>query len=130
MSIDIICIFLYIPITEIFLLPLKCENGNIETISDTQKCGADLYYLYVIIGIIGALLLFFLALFFLNFYFYPFYESNLLNTSNDLFLLITKLVFILRFIYIKNEYLSITILLLFTFICVVKESFERTYNNV
>ena len=53
--INIISIFLYIPITELFLLPLKCKNGKIIIISDSQECGAGFYYLYVVIGIIGAI---------------------------------------------------------------------------
>ena len=130
--INIISIFLYIPITELFLLPLKCENGKIIIISDSQECGAGFYYLYVVIGIIGAILLFLLVLFFLNFYFYPFYESNLnrkLTTSNDIFLHIIKLILILRYIYIKNEYFSIAFLLICSLFLVIKEFYESTYNN-
>ena len=63
-SINIISIFLYLPITELFLLPLKCKDGKIIIISDSHQCGEGFYYLYVTIGIIGAFLLFFLVLFF------------------------------------------------------------------
>jgi hypothetical protein len=126
-------IFLYIPITELFLIPLKCENGKIVIfIHDSQKCGEGFYYLDVAIGIIGAILLFFLVLFFLNFYFYPFYESNFnrkLTTSNDIFLHIMKLILILSYIYIKDEYFSITFLLICSLFLVVKEFYESTYNN-
>ena len=132
-SINIMSIFLYIPITELFLIPLKCENGKIVIfIHDSQKCGEGFYYLDVAIGIIGAILLFFLVLFFLNFYFYPFYESNFnrkLTTSNDIFLHIMKLILILRYIYIKDEYFSITFLLICSLFLVVKEFYESTYNN-
>jgi len=128
--INIISIFLYIPITELFLLPLKCKNGKIIIISDSQECGAGFYYLYVVIGIIGAILLFFLVLFFLCFYFFPFYEGNLnrkLNTSNDIFLHIIKLTFILRLIFITDEYFSIVFLLIFSLFVVIKEFYESTY---
>ena len=130
--INILTIFLYTPITELFLLPLKCKDGNIIIISDSQKCGEGFYYLYVVIGIIGALLLFLLVLFFLNFYFYPFYESNLnrkLNTTNDIFLHLIKLIFILRFIYINEQYLSIVILLICSLFILIKEFYESTYCN-
>ena len=131
-AINLLSIFLYIPITELFLLPLKCKDGSIAIISNSQKCSSGFYYLYVVIGIIGALLLFLLVLFFLNFYFYPFYESNLnrkLNTSNDIFLHLIKLIFILRLLYITNEYLSIAILLLCSLFVVIKEFYENTYSN-
>ena len=130
--INILTIFLYTPITELFLLPLKCKDGNIIIISDSQKCGEGFYYLYVVIGIIGAVLLFLLVLFFLNFYFYPFYESNLnrkLNTTNDIFLHLIKLIFILRFIYINDQYLSIVILLICSLFILIKEFYESTYCN-
>ena len=131
-AINVISIFLYIPITELFLLPLKCKDGKIIIISDSTECGVGFYYLYVVIGIIGALLLFFLVLFLLSFYFYPFYESNLnrkLTTSNDIFLHIIKLIFILRYIYIKDEYFSIVILLICSLFIVIKEFYESTYFN-
>ena len=132
MAINITSIFLYIPITELFLLPLKCKDGKIIIISNSIECGSGFYYLYVVIGIIGALLLFLLILFILNFYFYPFYESNLnrkLNTSNDIFLHISKLLFILRYIYIKDEFFSIVILLVCSLFLVIKEFYESTYCN-
>ena len=130
--INIMSIFLYTPITELFLLPLKCENGKIIIIADSQECGSKFYYLYVVIGIIGALLLFLLILFFLIFYFYPFYESNLnrkLNPTNDIFLHIIKLIYILRLIYVKDEYFSIVILLICSLFIIIKEFYDNTYCN-
>ncbi len=129
---NILSIFLYIPLTELFLLPLHCKDGNIAVLSESIQCGKDLYYLYVVLGIIGALLTFFSAFFFLNFYFYPFYEHNnnrKLITSNDIILHIVKLIFVIKYIFIKNEYLSITILLICTLFCTIKEIDERTYSN-
>ena len=130
-AMNIISIFLYIPITELFLLPLKCKDGKIEITVDTSNCGSGFYYIYIVIGIIGAILLFFLILFFLNFYFFPFYDSNSnrkLTTSNDIFLHIFKLIYILRYIFIKDEYFSIAILLICSMFCVIQEFFEKTYN--
>ena len=133
-SINVGSVFLYIPITELFLLPIKCKDGKIELILDSnqQQCGEGFYYLYVTLGIIGAVLLFILILFFLNFYFYPFYESNLnrkMNTSNDIALHFVKVIFILKNIFITDEYLSIAILLICSFFMVIKEYFEDTYCN-
>ena len=129
---NIIAIFLYIPITELFLFPLNCKDGKIAIISNPIECGKDLYYLYVILGILGALLTFFSVFFFLNFYFYPFYEHNnnrKLITSNDIILHFVKLDFVLKYIFIKNEYLSIAILLICSLFCNIKEIDERTYSN-
>ena len=61
---NILSIFLYIPMTELFLFPLNCKNGKIAVISDSIECGKDLYYLYVVLGIIGAVLIFFIIFFF------------------------------------------------------------------
>ena len=127
-------IFLYIPVTELFLLPIKCKDGKIEIIldSDKQNCGEGFYFLYVILGVVGAVLLFILILFFLNFYFYPFYESNLnrkLNTSNDILIHFIKLFFILKNIFITDEYLSVVILLVCSFFMMIKEFYEDTYCN-
>ena len=129
---NLMAIFLYIPITELFLFPLNCKDGKIAVISESVECGKDLYYLYVILGIIGAILTFALITFFLNFYFYPFYEYNnnrKLITSNDLILHISKLIFIIKYTFVTNEYLSIAILLIFSLFCVIKEIDERTYSN-
>ena len=129
---NILAIFLYIPMTELFLFPLNCKDGKIAIIKDSIECGKDLYYLYVILGIIGAVLTFFSVFFFLNFYFYPFYEHNnnrKLITSNDIILHLVKLIFVLKFIFVKNEYLSIGILLICSLFCTIKELDERTYSN-
>lgn len=129
---NLLAIFLYIPITELFLFPLNCKNGKIAVISDSIECGKDLYYLYVVLGIIGAVLIFFIIFFFLNFYFYPFYEYNnnrKLNTTNDIIFHLIKLIFVLKYIFVKNEYLSIAILLLCILYCIVKELDNRTYND-
>ena len=129
---NLLSIFLYIPITELFLFPLNCKNGKIAVISNDIECGKDLYYLYVVLGIIGALLTFISVFFFLNFYFYPFYDSNnnrKLITSNDLILHVVKLIFVLKYILIKNEYFSIAILLICSLFCVIVEIEDRTYSN-
>ena len=68
---NILAIFLYIPMTELFLFPLNCKDGKIAIIKDSIECGKDLYYLYVILGIIGAVLTFF-SVFFFEFLFLSF----------------------------------------------------------
>ena len=67
-----LCIFLYIPINELILLPLKCKNGYIDIVNNNVKCYENLYYLYFVLGIIGSILLLICGLYLLNFYFFPF----------------------------------------------------------
>ena len=84
-----------------------------------------------ILGIISSLV-FLINLIFLNFfYFYPFQIIKVtvkLNSSNDIFLLLIKFVFILRLIFIKNEYISLLILLLLFLFLELKETKNPVYN--
>ena len=46
-------IFFYIPITELLLLPLKCNSeGKVDIVENGIKCWESLHYLYSILGII------------------------------------------------------------------------------
>ena len=45
-------IFLMIPIAELILLPLKCENGHIAIIKDGIECWNGLHYLYIVLSCI------------------------------------------------------------------------------
>ena len=56
--IDLMVIILYIPITELFLIPLKCINGNVYGVINGEKCWQNMHYLKVIFWIIGSILLF------------------------------------------------------------------------
>ena len=52
-------IFFYIPITELVLLPLKCNSENkVDIVKDGIKCWESLHYLYSILGIISSVLFF------------------------------------------------------------------------
>jgi len=127
-----LCIFLYIPINELILLPLKCKNGYIDIVNNNVKCYENLYYLYFVLGIIGSILLLICGLYLLNFYFFPFqYNSSSLRISstNDIILLISKFIFIYRYMLIKNNYISIIILLLFNLFLLANEFNHSTYNN-
>jgi len=127
-----LCICFYVPITELILLPLKCKDGNIDIVKNGVKCYEDLYYLYFILGIISSILLLICGLYLLYFYFFPIqYNSNSLRISstNDIILLISKFIFIYRFILIKNHYISILIILLLTLFLLINEYNNSTYNN-
>ena len=104
-------IFFYIPFIEIYLSPLFCYSNSKNCIFNSE-----INILFAILGIICCSL-FTIILIVLNyFYFYPFQtikSTVKINSSIDIILIIIKLLYILRYIFIINEYLSIVILLLF-----------------
>ena len=127
-----LAIFLYIPITELILLPLKCKDGKIDIVQNGATCYENLHYLYLVLGIIGSVLLLICNFFLLSFYFSPFqyYSTTLRVTSiNDLINLVSKFIFIYRYIKIKNQYISILILLLFNLFVLINEFYNHSYNN-
>ena len=104
-SISPLTIFFYIPMSELFLIPLKCGENKIFQNTDLIKCWNGLHFIFIILGILAATFLF-ICLFFLNlYYFYPFQmglSTIKLNSSIDLFLLEIKLFYILKYIFIKS----------------------------
>ena len=130
--IDIIGIIFYIPITEIILLPIKCINGKVDGFDDGERCWKNFHYFNSTLGIIGAFLLFIWCNFTIKFSFYPFQNSMStlrIYSNNDILIIIFKLILVLQYLLISNEYISLGILLLCSismFICCYNES---TYNN-
>ena len=130
--IDIISIIFFIPITEIILMPIKCEEGIIKGIKNSEKCWEDMHYLYFVLGIMGAIFLFIWCIFMLFFSFYPFQkiQSTIrIKSDNDIFIIIIKLFLILQNIFISNQYLSITILFILSIIITITCYYNPTYNN-
>jgi len=128
-SIAPLTIFLFIPITELFLIPINCNNNII--FKNTIKCWDSLHLLYLVLGIIFALCFCILILFMNFYYFYPFQYTQStvrLNSSTDSFLILLKLFYILKYLLIKNEYISIAILLISSILLVYKEFKEKSYN--
>ena len=127
-------IFFFIPVTEIILLPIKCtDEGKIDIIKGGITCWEGIHYLYSILGIIASIIFLISLYLLISLYFYPFIynESSIrINTDNDTFFLIIKYIFVLRFIIIKNEYLSIVLLLLFSLYNIIEEFNEATFNNI
>ena len=80
-------IALYLPITELLLLPLKCNSENkVDIVSNSIECWNNVHYLYSIFGIICSLLFFLFILFLTYFFFYPFnyHESSIrIQSIND-----------------------------------------------
>ena len=130
--IDVISVLLYIPLTEIMLLLIKCDNGKVQEFKDGEKCWEKTYYLNFTISMIGIVLLFLWSNFMLNFSFYPFANSKStirIYSFNDIIILFLKLFLILQNLVIKNEYLSIAILFIISLIMFFCCYSHSTYNN-
>ena len=130
--IDILTIILYIPITEIILMPIKCINLPDNDIFKSKICMDNTIYLNMILGIIGAILLFIWCIFMINFSFYPFQKIKStirINSNNDIIIIIMKLIIILQYLFITNEYISLAILLFASLIMFVNCFYEPTYNR-
>ena len=126
-------IFFYIPITELVLLPLKCNSDNkVDLVKEGIKCWDNMHYLYSILGIISSILFLLCILFLINFFFYPFNynDSSIpIHSTNNVTVLIVKYIFVLRFVIVKNEYLSISILFIFSLYMIIQEFDNNTFNN-
>ena len=129
----ILSIFFFIPITEIVLLPLKCNSENkVDIVKEGIQCWDDLHYLYSILGIISSFLFFICNFFLIYFFFYPFnfHDSSIrIQSTNDNIFLLIKYIFCWKFILVKSEYLSITILFIFSLYTMIKEFSEYSFNN-
>ena len=130
--INIISIALYIPIIELFLSPIKCDNGKSDGPLSQEKCWKAMHYLKFILGIIGTILSLTWCIFLTNFHFYPFQKLNSttrIDSSNDLKIIIIKQILVLQNLLVKNDYLSLFFLLLsslYIFFCSYK---KPTFNN-
>ena len=110
-------VFFHIPITELFFLFYKCENNKIFINGDTMKCWSSIHYIYVVLGTIGAVLFLVFLLIFNNFCFYPFPMHGTtikLNSYIDVLILLSKFIFEINYIFIKNEYVSLAIFIIIT----------------
>ena len=92
--------------TELFLLPLRCDDDNNKLFiePDAFQCWKGVHLLYVTLGVLGAVSLFINLVFMNLFCFYPFQikSSTLkLNASFDISFLIVKLIYELKIIFIK-----------------------------
>ena len=124
-------IFFFIPINELLLIIFRCDNNIINITNHVMKCWTKIHLLYLVLSIIGVLL-FLISIIFLNFfYFYPFQSETStikLNSTIDVILLLIKIIYVLRLIFINNENLSIVILLLLSIFLLMSEFRNPTYN--
>ena len=125
--------FLFIPISELILLPLKCDTHNkVFLIKNAIECYKDLHFLYLILGIIFACVFYMLCFVLSVFYFDAFNNKKnaiKISTSGDITLLIFKIIVIIRGLCIRNEHISLSILLLCSLFNVVKRLGKNTYSN-
>ena len=131
--IPILTIFLYMPINELLLIVFKCSDNKIKFKNSAYeiKCWGGIHILYSVLSVISILLNLACTIFLNFFFFYPFHRDNStikLDSSIDIFLLIIKFIYVLRLNFIKNEYLSITILLVLSIFLCFKSFKNPTYN--
>ena len=121
-------IFLFLPITELFLVPFKCDNNMM--FNEEVHCWKNVHFVYVIFGIIGEIT-FLSYIYLLNyFYFYPFplgKSTIKLDPNADLLLIIIKLVYEIQYLFIKNQDICICILLILSLYLVYYNLKKRTY---
>ena len=125
-------LFLIIPISEIILLPLKCENKRMAVVKNPIKCWDGLHYLYAFLSVISTFAFYGLIVISTIFYFNPFNSKKTttkISTSSDSFLYITKIFLVLKYIFIKDEYISIVIMLVLSLFNLKKGFDEPTFNN-
>ena len=128
-------IILVIPFMELFLISFKCkeEINYIRVINWGQyKCWSCTHIIHIILGVIGIIVLL-LYLYVLNYYyFYPFFvdvSTTRLNSTVDERLIIIKFIYIIQYVFIKNEYISIAILLILSIILIYSELKEPIFNS-
>ena len=130
--IDILSIFLFIPLMEIVLTPIQCVNGKVYGLKNDEICWNAVHYLRSILGILGGIFFFLWCIFMISFSFYPFQKSMStirINSTNDVIIIIMKLIAILQNIFIKNEYASLAILFLIGYIMFYFCYNDNSYNN-
>jgi len=111
---------------------IKCENSVIPIFSDSVECWKGLHLLYGFLSIFFTLIFFILLFILLLFLFNPFNDkqgSVKLDTTADLFMFFFKIINVLRFIFIENDWFSIILLFSFSFLNLKKSLENPTYNN-
>ena len=125
-----------IPILELFLIAFKCESETdyIRIINwGDYKCWTSFHMFDIILGSIGVIVFLVFILFLNYYYFYPFlsWESTIrLNSTVDQILIMIKFIFIVQYIFIKNEYeyTSISISLFLSLYLIYYQLKDPIYN--
>ena len=78
---------------EVVLMPMKCEDGKVDTIKDGGVCWENMHYLYVILGVLVNILFMCIVFIMITFYFSPFQIRNSITKisgTRDSFLFFNK----------------------------------------
>ena len=124
--------FLFIPVIELMLFPFKCINNKVDIVKDPIECYKNLHFLYLILGMIFTIVYSLVCFLLCVFYFDPFNvkkNTTKISTTGDITLLIIKLILILRYISIRNQYISLVLLLVCALFNLVQGLKQSTYNN-
>ena len=131
LSLAPLTIIFYIPINELLIIIFKCYNDKIEVGRHEMKCWKGIHLLYTILSAL-AIIFSLLCLIFLNFfYYYPFQAETTtikLNSTIEIIFLLIKFLYNIKLCFINDEYISISILLIFSILISLKELKNPTYN--
>ena len=128
----IITIALFIPLNELFVSTFNCKDNHINYRSDEVKCWEAPHVIMILLAIVGIVLNFVVVIILTFFNFYPFITSKVtikLTSSFDMVLLLIKFIFVIQKIFIKNEYISIAILLILSIFLVYYQDKQPLYND-
>jgi hypothetical protein len=117
---------------EIILTPIKCVDGHVYGLSFMENCWKGIHYFQIALSILSSILFFAFTIFMIFFGFCPFqkYMSTIrINSTNDIIIIIMKLIMIFQNIVITNDNISLFILLFASFIMFYNCYNEYTYNN-
>ena len=131
-TMPILIILLYIPLIELFISPINCRNNHISLQEDEIKCWKTTHIIILLISLLGFILYLGTITPLTFFYFYPFVTNKVsikFNSSVDIIILITKLIYVIQKIFIKEEYISIAILLITSIFLVYYQNKEPIYKN-
>ena len=124
-----------IPLFELFLIAFKCneETDYIRVLNwGKYKCWGSTHMFYIIVGVLGTII-FLLYITELNYYyFYPFFtdvSTTRLNSTVDQILILIKFAYIIQYVFIKDEYVSIAILLILSLLLIYSELRKPIYNS-
>jgi hypothetical protein len=124
--------FLLIPIAEIMLMMLRCENGKVAGFTDSITCWEGLHLLYAFLSVLFSGLFYLLIIVLTIFYFYPFNSkktSTKVDTTADTFLYIFKMLAVIKYTSINSDWISIVLMGIGSLLNLKRAYENPTYNN-
>ena len=127
-----LCVFFLVPVSEVMLLMLKCKDGKVDIVKESVECFKGMHFLYVVLA--AVMMILFLCLIIMNavFNFNPFNANKpttIINPTADTLLVIFKIVLVILYVLISNDWISIIIMVLGSLLN-LKNAWENpTYNS-